>query len=225
MAAMGKVGKLGHQPHMEIVVDYDPDVGPPLVRYPSSDGPDEWRYVASREEIHGIPAEIPYGKVIESIFYNAVNMYGYEHGDGIKNPESDFDHTRDYKAAVAFAERTPIQQFQRRDFFLEIYRNRRGVSWWATTINVAEYRDGRYSVILSHNVEARLSDGHSIRAKMKNIDEARQLGIDLIWRMSLPDGPRLLWRFWKKQPAFRLAFGFSALNAGGLPHALRKILA
>ena len=199
---------------MEVVVDYDADDGPPLVRYESPDAPGGWRYIAHRDNIHGIPSEIPYARVIEAIFYNSVDMYQYEHGDGIKNPNSDFDYERDYKALVSFAEKVPIEQFKRRDFFLELFRNGRGVSWWTTTVQTSVNRNGNYSVWLTHVVESRLSDGHVIRSDMRNIDEARTMGIDILWRLYAPDGPTFRWCFWKKWRQFRLAFGFSALNAG-----------
>lgn len=136
---------------METVVDFDPDDGPPLVRYECFDSPGSWRYVAHREEIHGIPSDVPYARVIEAIFYCAVDMSGYETGDGIKNPESNFDYTRDYKAAVLFAEKTTLEQFGHRDFYFELLRNQKGVSWWSTQIRTALNRDGRYSVWLTHS--------------------------------------------------------------------------
>jgi len=125
--------RIGHHSRMEIVVDYDTVDGPPLVRYECSDAPGSWRYVANSERIVGIPASIPYARVIEAMFANAVPSYEYSKGE---DAASEFDYWRDYEAAVDFAEKIPIEKFGRRDFYIKIYVNGRGVSWCTTTIQI-----------------------------------------------------------------------------------------
>jgi len=210
---------------MEIVVDYDTDDAPPLVRYECSDAPGSWRYVANRECISRIPANVPYARVIEAIFYCAVEMSPYERGEELKHPQSEFEYSRDYKGAVTFAENIPIEKFGHRDFYIGIFGNGRGVCWWSTQIRTSTNSDGSYNIWLTHSLEAHLTDGHLIRIEMKSIDDARDLGRDLLWRMHAPDGPLIRWPIWKRPVHISLAFGFSVLNSGQLPAALRRAMA
>lgn len=218
------VAEMRHHTKMEVIVDYPTEEGPPLYRYQPLNGEGAWTYVTTRQNISGVPMSVPYSRVIEAIFYGAVSTFDYESGNAARSPLSDFDYDRDYKAAVAFAERTPIAEWGDRDFYFEVYRNKRGLAFVSTQIRTSVARNDTYSVWLTHTLEMKFKDGHRVRSEMKSIEDARSFGFSLLYRFDAADGRFQLFPR-KEEPDTCLAYGFTRLNFGQLPEPLRKAMA